>query len=72
MIYTLYFLYRYYSTIYYIITLYHGYRISYDIYNGGKYLYTNIPLLKFKNNQIEMNGFQIKEIKNNWQYVDIY
>ena len=72
MIYTLYFLYRYYSTIYYIITIYHGYRISYDIYNGGKYLYTNIPILNYNSNKIKMNGFQIKEIKNNWQYVDIY
>ena len=72
MIYTLYFLYRYYSTIYYIITIYHGYRISYDIYNGGKYLYTNIPILNYNSNKIKMNGFQIKEINNNWQYVDIY
>ena len=72
MIYSLYFLYRYYSTIYYIITIYHGYRISYDIYNGGKYLYTKIPLINYNSNKIKMHGFQIKEVKNNWQYIDIY
>lgn len=72
MIYTLYFLYRYYNTVYYILSIYHGYRISYDIYNGGQYIYTKIPKLINYNNEKKMNGFEIKEVKNNWQYIDIY
>ena len=74
MIYTLYFLYRYYNTIYYILCLYHSYRISYDVYNASNYIYDKIPVMFINksNKSIKMNGFQIKEVKNNWQYIDIY
>jgi hypothetical protein len=72
MIYTLYFLYRYCNSIYYILCAYHSYRISYDIYNGGTYIYNKIPLMFYNSNQISVNGFEVKEVKNKWQYIDIY
>jgi len=66
MIYTLYFLYRYYNSIYYIIGIYHSYRISYDIYRGGYYIYNSIPYLS------RLNGFEIINKDNNWQYINIF
>jgi len=73
MIYTLYFLYRYYNSIYYIIGIYHSYRISYDIYRGGYYVYNNIPnisYLTYKDTKI--NRFEIINKDNNWQYINIF
>ena len=72
MIYSLYFFYRYYSIIYYILSIYHSYRISYDVYNGGKYIYEKIPKIINAQKEVKMNGFEVKEIKNEWQYIDIY
>lgn len=70
MIYTLYFFYRYYNSIYYIIGIYHSYRISYDIYRGGYYIYNNIPYLTYNNRKI--NGFEIVNKDNNWQYINTF
>jgi len=77
MFYYIYYFYKYYYYFYYIGIFYYSFRTSYDVYYSLKYIFSYFNYFNYfnyfiKNKEIDISMYEIENVDNEWNLIEIY